>query len=280
MSILLATVIWGSSFFIMKDTLESVDILRLLAIRFSIAAVLLALLFISKLRLLDWGYIRDGSFFGALLFAAYVIQTYGLRFTTPGKNAFLTAVYCLIVPLFGWIFTKRAPTRDSALAAFLCICGIALVSLSGGEMSSMGKGDAMSLLGGFFFAAHIYAVSRLLRGRDVILITTVQFASAAVLAWLFGAFFADSGAVILSGGALVSLLYLGIFATAATLLLQNMGQKYLPAPTTALLLSLEAVFGVLFSVVFFGERPTLRLLIGFALIFGAIFVSEGKRKEV
>ena len=106
--IVLATLIWGSTFFILKDTLDDVDLMFLLAFRFTLAAALLALVFWRRWRNIDRSYWWRGGVMGALLFAGYTVQNYGLMDTTPGKNAFFTAVYCVIVPFLYWAVATQA----------------------------------------------------------------------------------------------------------------------------------------------------------------------------
>ena len=119
--IVLATLIWGSTFFILKDTLNDVDLMFLLAFRFTLAAALLALVFWRHWRGVDRSYWWRGGVLGALMFAAYAVQNYGLMDTTPGKNAFFTAVYCVIVPFLYWAMDRRRPSRWNVLAALLCV---------------------------------------------------------------------------------------------------------------------------------------------------------------
>ena len=92
-ALVLTTLIWGTSFIIMKDTLDTVPTLWLLAFRFTGAAVLMALFGARQLKTLDLGYLKGGVVMGVCLCVAYIVQTYGLVYTTPGKNAFLTATY-------------------------------------------------------------------------------------------------------------------------------------------------------------------------------------------
>ena len=161
--IVLATLIWGSTFFIMKDTLDTVDLQFLLAFRFTVAAVLLALVFWKRWRHLDRSYWLRGVIMGVLLYAAYTVQNYGLMDTTPGKNAFFTAVYCVIVPFLSWALDRRRPDKFNLLAALLCIAGIGLVSWDGGL--SLRWGDVMTLCSGFLYACHIVAATRFSQGR-------------------------------------------------------------------------------------------------------------------
>ncbi len=271
--IILATIIWGSTFVIMKNTLDSVPTFYLLAFRFTTAAVILGLIFWKKWKLLDKGYLIGGTVMGVFLFAAYSVQTFGLNMTTPGKNAFLTAVYCVIVPFLYWMITRRAPDKYNLAAALLCITGVGLVSLSGGL--SINFGDVLTLIGGFIYACHIVAVAKFAQGKDVFLLTTIQFAVTAILAW-GGALLFEQFPTNVSGSAMGGLLYLAVAATAGALLFQNVGQKYTAPATAAVLLALEAPFGVAFSILAGSETLTGAMSVGFVLIFLAIICSETK----
>ena len=272
--IVLATLIWGSTFFILKDTLDTVDLQFLLAFRFTAAAALLALVFWKRWRHIDRSYWLRGGLMGLLLYAAYTVQNYGLMDTTPGKNAFFTAVYCVIVPFLSWAADRRRPDRYNLLAALLCIAGIGLVSWDGGL--SLRWGDVLTLCSGFLYACHIVAASRFSRGRDVFLLTVLQFAATALCCWVGTAVTGGFPRAPLPTRAWLVLLYLALAATALALLFQNIGQKYCEPSSAAVLLSLEAPFGVAFSVLFGRERPTALMYAGFALIFLAVLCSETK----
>ncbi len=271
--IVLATLIWGSTFVIMKNTLETVPTFYLLAFRFTAGAVILGVVFWRKLRLLDRSYLVSGAVMGSFLFAAYTTQTLGLSMTTPGKNAFLTAVYCVIVPFLYWMISHRPPDRYHVAAAFLCITGVGLVSLS--SDLTLNLGDGLTLVSGLVYACHIIAVARNAQGKDIFLLTAVQFAVTAAWSWVFALLFEDFPTAI-TPGAMGSLVYLAVAATAGALLFQNVGQKYTPPATAAVLLALEAPFGVAFSVLTGSERLTGPMVMGFLLIFVAILCSETK----
>ncbi len=274
--IVLATLIWGSTFFILKDTLDDVDLMFLLAFRFTLAAGILALVFWKRWKGLDLGCVWRGGAMGALLFAAYAVQNYGLMDTTPGKNAFFTAVYCVIVPFLYWGVDKLPPTRWNVLAAVLCVAGIGLVSWDGGV--SLTGGDLLTLCGGLLYACHIVAVSKFSQGRDIFLLTVLQFAVTAACCWVGTLFTRGLPVDGLPARAWWVLLYLAVAATALALLFQNVGQKYTDPSSAALLLALEAPFGVAFSVLFGAESPAPLMYLGFFLIFLAIVCSETQFK--
>lgn len=269
-----AAIIWGSSFFVVKNTVDVFPPNILLGFRFTIGFALLCLIFHKRLRKIDKGYLISGVVVGAFLFLAYCVQTMGIQTTTAGKNAFLTAIYCVIVPFLFWIVNKKRPDGYNFIAAFICIVGIGLVSLSGGL--SIGKGDALTLLGGLFYACQIVAIAKFAGNRDPILLTIVQFGTAAILSWIVGLSTETFSFTGIPAEAWGGLLFLAVCATTVALLLQNVGQKYTNPSSAAVILSLESVFGVLFAVLFAGEQLTGRLIVGFALIFVAILISETK----
>lgn len=274
--IVLATVIWGSTFFILKDTLDDVDLMFLLAFRFTLAAGILALVFRKRWRAMDLGYLWRGGLMGALMFAAYAVQNYGLMDTTPGKNAFFTAVYCVIVPFLYWAVDKLRPSRFNVLAAVLCVAGIGLVSWDGGI--SLTGGDLLTLCGGLLYACHIVAVAKFSQGRDIFILTVLQFATTALCCWIGALFTHGIPLDGLPARAWWVLLYLAIAATTVALLFQNVGQKYTDPSSAALLLALEAPFGVAFSVLFGAENPSALMYLGFFLIFLAVVCSETQFK--
>lgn len=275
-----ATVIWGSSFLIMKQSVDSIPMFFLLAVRFTMGAGLLAAVFFKRWKRMDLETLKGGIVLGILMECAYIFQTLGLvdtalwQGTTPGKNAFFTAIYCVLVPFFAWFLFHKRPDVYNVAAAFLCVAGIGLVSLSGA--SSIVGGDGLTMLGGVMFALHILAVPRYTKRCDVILLTVLQFATMGVLSWIGVLCTGQAPAQVIPADVWLRVVYLAVFATAMAMLFQNIGQAHTPPAAAAVLLSLEAPFGVLFSVLFGPERPTAAMYCGFGLIFCAIILSETK----
>ena len=273
--LLAAAIIWGTSFFIMKNALDVMPVFFLLAIRFTAGAALLALIAWKRWKHLTPDYLWRGAVIGGFLFLAYSIQTFGLALTTPSKNAFLTAVYCVIVPFLTWAVVKVRPDGYNIAAALLCVTGVGLVSLSG-ELTIQ-AGDLLTLCCALFYAAHIVAVAKVSPGKDVTLLTVFQFAFAGLYAWIGGGLTETfPAAALTSPEVMLPLAYLCVMATTVALLFQNVGMVWSDPASGAVILSLESVFGVLFSVLFYGDPVTAQLLAGFALIFVAVVCSETK----
>ena len=273
LALLCATLIWGSSFVVLKNTMDFLPTNFVLALRFGGACILLSAVFIKQFRQFTKDYLWRGFLIGACLYMAYFTQTIGLIHTTPGKNAFLTAIYCVLVPFLFWGVDRVRPDRYHVSAAVICIIGIGLVSLD--ENFTFGFGDGMTLVGGFFYAAHIIAIAKLAKDKNPILITILQFAAVAVISAIV-CLCTETVPEGWTKNTLPAMAYLTVFCTGVTLLLQNVGQKYLPPSNSAILLSLESVFGVFFSILLYHEAMTPRLITGFVLIFVSVIISETK----
>lgn len=208
---------------------------------------------------------------GLALALAYIVQTYGLVYTTPGKNAFLTASYCVITPFFYWAYKKRRPGKHNIIAAALCMLGVGLISVN--EGFTVNIGDVLTVICGVFYAVHIIVTEEQAEGKSVALLTAVQFAAAAAVIWIL-ALIIEPFPTNIPQSAVFSIAYLGILCTGICFLLQTYGQKNTPASQVAILLTLESVFGTVISVIFYNEPLSLRLLLGFAAMFIAVLISE------
>lgn len=275
-----AAIIWGLSFVIVKNAIDIIPPLLTIGIRFLIAYVILSAIFFRKYKLLDGEYIKHGITAGFLLWLAYAVQTIGLADTTPGKNAFLTAGYCIITPFLYWFMSRKKPSVYNILAAVVCMTGFGFVSLDGSL--SIAKGDLLSILCGFFYALHISYVAKIYGDKDPVLFSMIQFATAAAIS-IGAGLMTETLPQSIPLSYIPRILYLAIGATAIGLLFQTIGQKYTNPSAAALILCLESVFGVIFSLMLYDdERLTPRLVIGFGLIFIAILISEvlgGKANE-
>lgn len=276
LALFVTTLIWGTSFVILKTTLDSVGTLWVLAIRFSVAAVILGLAAGKKLRQMGRPLVKGSALMGLCIAAAYIFQTYGLVYTTPGKNSFLTATYCVLVPFMAWGVYKRKPGGANVLAAFLCLAGIGLVSL-GETLTDINIGDMLTLCCGVFYGMQIIIMEQYIGQGDALSISSVQFAAAAAICWA-GALLFEAPPTAAPASAWLSIAYLSVMCTAVCFFLQAWGMKYTPSSTAAMIMSLESVFGVLISVLFYHEQVTPKLLLGFALIFVAVVISETKPK--
>ena len=271
--LILTTLIWGSSFVILKSALDSITPLWVLAIRFSGAAILMLIACLPRLKKLDKRYVTGGCLMGLCLAAAYILQTYGLVYTTPGKNAFLTTTYCILVPFLYWAISGKRPDKYNITAALVCLVGVGFVCL--GNDLSINIGDMLTILCGLFYGLHIIVTSRTAENCDPVLITMLQFATAAVVCFI-GAVLFEPAPHDIGSGTWLSIAYMTFICTGLCYILQTVGQKYTPPSQTAVILTLESVFGSAISVILGVESLTFNIALGFFLIFIAIITSETK----
>ena len=260
--LLMAALIWGSSFIVMKNAVDFISPFTLLCIRFVLSTIFITCLFFNKIKEIKKQDLIGGFLAGLALFSAFSIQTFGLQLTTPGKNAFLTAVYCTIVPLLSWLYFKKSPDCSQIFAAILCFIGVGFVSLD--SSLKINLGDIYTLIGGFLYAVHIIVCEKAMKNTSPIIITALQFAFAAIFSFVAAYLFEDVSIIFhIDQSIYLQILYLAFFATTLCYLFQNVGQKFVNENIAALLLSLESVFGVFFSILFGQEMMTLQIALGF-----------------
>ena len=271
--LVLTAFIWGTGFVVMKNTVDSVPPAAIIAIRYTIAAALTAWMFRRHLIGLTRDDVKRGALVGMLLSGAYIVQTIGLSMTTAGKNAFLTTVYVLLVPFGCRMIFKDKLNRRNFIAAGMMLAGIGCLSLDG-ESGGLNLGDALTLVSGALFAAHIMAVERCQRKTETYALIVLQFAFSAVFAGIYSIIFERGMPMAIEMSTVGGLLYLAVFSTTVAMSLQNIGQSMAPASHAAILLSLESVFGALASWLLLGEMLTGMMMLGFAIIFAALVVNS------
>lgn len=272
LALLSTALIWGTSFVILKSAINSISTMWVLAIRFIISAVIMLVIAGKRLKKMDRSTVKGSVLMGLCLAIAYIVQTYGLLFTTPGKNAFLTATYCVLVPFMAWGIYKRKPGSSNIIAALLCIVGIGFVSLSTG-FDGLNIGDVLTLFSGVFYAMQIIMMEHYIHDADSVSVAAVEFTAAAVLC-LVGALLFEPFPREIPQDAYFTMFYLSIMCTALCFFLQAWGMRYTPSSTAAVIMTLEAVFGVIFSLMLGQEQLTARLSFGFVLIFVSVLINE------
>ena len=278
-ALLVTAVLWGSTFTIGKIASEVFSASFIIAFRFLIASIALLFAAYPQRKQLDKKYLIDGFWMGLTIFCSYFLQVSGLTLdTSPGKSAFLSTTYSVMVPFIYWLVTKERPKAHHILCVFLCLAGVGILSLSGGW--GMSAGDIVTVLSGLPYAVNIVISAICCRNRNALLLTTIELWVVTIFAWIFvfaGNTFPSEFPIKAVGG----IVYMGLLATALCLYLQTFGLKYAEPAIGGMLLSLESVFGVVFSVILYHEQVTFRMLIGFAVIFIAILLSqwEGKKRQ-
>ena len=265
--------IWGYSFLTMKTVLDTVPTFMLLSCRFLLSAVIMFVIFHKRIKAhFNREYLGFGVLMGCVIWSAYAAQTLGLVDTTPGKNAFLTGTYCILVPFIALVLFRERVTKWHIASALMCLVGVGFVAL---DNFSIQMGDLLTLVGAMFFAVDMAVVGHIGRTRDVSVLTSWMFLFVGLFSLAVTCAFeprvpAEQWTPEIIG----QLVFLAVVCTTIGLLLQNQALSHVPPATGSLLLSLESPSGVLFSVLMAGEVLTGKLIFGFALIFLSIVLSE------
>ncbi|HEV2247058.1 MAG TPA: DMT family transporter [Terriglobia bacterium] len=267
--LVVVTFIWGSTFVIVKEALNDASPIPFLALRFTVAGILLS--FVLKSGSMDRRAVVPGLILGAFLFGGYVFQTSGLNYTTPSKAAFITGFSVILVPLIMLLQGARMNIANMA-GALLGLTGLYFLVLPSG-LSAVNRGDVLVLFGAISFALHIVLVGKYtlkfsfqhlvplqILTVGAISITALPFDRSLKLHW--------------TGGLVLALAVTSILATGFAFSVQNWAQKYTPPAHTALIFALEPVFAALTSRFLTGERLSGKVLLGCGLILGGMVVSE------
>lgn len=271
LALLGSTAIWGTSFVIVQKALEDIPAFHLIAYRFTIATLLLLPLarrgagWTRELR-------RDGTLIGVLLFAGFVLQTFGLLWTTPSRSAFLTALSVILVPILG-LFAGRRLRWGPAAGSVCAAAGLWFLYRPDTSEIPFNRGDALTLACAVVFAVYVLRLESATRRNSMAPLAVVQFGVVAALA-LPSLLFDPPEASDFTGYPLFAIVAMGVFATALAFVAQLYAQRHLSAVEAGVILTLEPVIAAAFSVMQGVEPWTSSLLVGGALILAAMLVTE------
>jgi drug/metabolite transporter (DMT)-like permease len=272
--------IWGATFVVVKDALADVSVFVYIAVRFALAAAVMAIFFWRALRGLNRGAIWAGAQIGFFMFAGYAFQTTGLKFTSPSKAAFITGSSVVIVPLLLAIFGKRRVNKWIWAGALAALAGLYFLTVPPEGFGGLNRGDPLVFGCAVMFAVHMIFISRYIAHHSVGALAVVQVATTAILATIALPLLAVTGIEqprwVWSGTLIFAVLITALGSTAFGFSAQTWAQQYTSATHTAILISLEPVFAALTSWLLAREHLGGRVLLGAALIFAGILLAELK----
>ena len=212
-----------------------------------------------------------GSILGVALFSGFALQIIGLKYTTPSNNAFLTATNVVMVPFIAYIIGRKKLNKADITGSFTALIGVGVLSLQ--SNFSLGTGDILTLFCALGFAFQIYLTGIFGKKIRPSILNFLQMFTAFCLS-VIGLLFSGSINLSLSTQGISAIIYLGVVSTAICYFLQTAAQKHVDETKSAIILSMEAVFGTLFSIILLGEKPTLKMVIGGIMILSAVLMSE------
>ncbi|WP_039656982.1 DMT family transporter [Clostridium tyrobutyricum] len=274
--LLCITIVWGSTFILMKNVLDSMSTFQFLSLRFLTATSVLLLIFHKRIKFLNLEIIKYGCLIGLMLSGSLVFQVLGLNFTTASNSSFITSLNVLMVPIFLAIFFKRKTSLSSVIGVILAFLG--MFFLSGGLNFKFTFGEFLTLLCAICVAFQIIFIDRFVKNQDPILIGIVQIAFSSIICsiiWIF----TGSKHIIFNYNIFITLFVTGVLGTALAFTGQTFVQKFTSPTHTALIFTLEPVFGLLFALIIPGSNGTVEILtfskvIGCSLILVGTIISE------
>lgn len=275
LSIILATIIWGSTFVAQSVGVEKIGPITFLAIRGYLAVLALLPVVYVRHRGHFFSVLRDpklwkaGALCGAALFVATALQQVGLIYTSAAKGGFITAMYIILVPIFG-LFLKKKPPKTSFFS--VVIAAIGLYFISGIGVSSMNIGDVLMLLCAVGFSVQILLLDHLAADLDSSALNLVQSLVCALISTVF--MFTEDPSVADMVSCWLPLMYAGVLSMGVAYTLQIVGQKCLEPTTASLLMSFESVFAALSGWLILNETLTATEFLGCGLVFAAIMLSQ------
>ena len=278
------TAVWGSTFFLIRDVVRVLPPTDFLAVRFTIAAAVMVVVFWRSLLALGRRELKIGVGLGVLYAVAQNLQTVGLAHTDASRSGFITGTYVVLTPIFTAVLLRDHIPRSTWLAVLMATAGLATLSLSGldagfGGSAGFGFGEGVTLLAAAVYALHIIGLGRYSSPATAAALSAVQMITIAAVSLVAAA---PGGIELPTGrGQWASVLYMALIAGAVAIWAQTWAQSHLTATRAAIVMTLEPVFAATFAVALGGESLTLRMLLGGAMVLAAMYTVEllGRRAD-
>ncbi len=266
-----ATVVWGTTFVVVRDGLIESSPFVFVALRFTLAAAVLAPFVLARRGLPDARALQAGAIVGGWLFLGFALQTLGLARTEPARAAFLTGLAVVLVPLLLVLLYRKVPTPASLVGVALAAAGLAVMTGWGG--GGLSAGDLLVVGCALAFAFQVIAVDRHAREVGPARLLLVELAVAAALAWP-AALLAETPRLPITFEGWRPVLVTSLLATLACLLAQNWSQKRIPPTRAGVIFTLEPVCAAIWSYLATGERFGRAAATGSALILAGMLAAE------
>ncbi len=270
LTLVLITVVWGTTFAIVKDALDTIPVPLLLAVRFSLAAACFAFVRFDRRA------VRPAMWLGLLAFAGFATQTIGLSLTSASNAAFITGLAVVLTPMVAAVAWRRAVTPRAYLAALVATAGLGLLTLGEGGFAAVNTGDLWVLLTAVAYALYIVYLGEVAGRAPVFALAGMQHIPMALLAWAW-AWPERAALADVPLATFVAIAYLAVVATAVVAVAQVAAQRVVAAPLAALVFVLEPVFATLFAAWWLAERLPPSGWLGGGLVLVAMLVSELRR---
>jgi len=269
--LVLVTMIWGSTFLVVKETLKLTGPFTYLALSYGVGTLLLALIFHKRLLRITRLEVISGIIIGIFLFSGYALQTRGIQYTTVSKAGFITGLYVPLVPLFSFLFLRQRPTNKAIAGVILSVVGLCLLSINNTLNLAFGVGEALLLGCAVAFAMQIIMIGKYAPGANAINLAIVQLTLTSVLSCL-AIPIAREPFIMPALPVWGAVLFMGVADLAFTLLAINWVQQYVSSTRAALIYALEPMWAALTGFLLAGDVLSLPAWIGCGCILLGMIV--------
>jgi drug/metabolite transporter (DMT)-like permease len=268
--LLAMTAVWGSTFVLIKGVVDRMPVADFLAVRFTVAAIVMFALFHRHVARLGRKQLLRGAALGAMYGVGQLLQTWGLALISPSVSGFVTGMYVVFTPILATLLLRERMPVTVWLAVALATLGLALLSLNG---FSVDNGVWLTLVAALLYGLHIVALGRWSRADEAFGLSAVQMAVIALVCLLATA---THGGPMLppDRSAWLAVIYMALVAGAGAMLMQTWAQAHLPATRAAIVMTTEPVFAAAFAVALGSDVLTWRMLLGGGLVLAAMYLVE------
>ena len=272
------TLLWGSTFVVVKNSLDHASVFVFLALRFTLAGICMAVFRPQVFRVLQREEIFAGIRLGFFMFCGYAFQTAGLRYTTASNSGFITGSSVVLVPLILALFWGKRATLWVYFGTVAAAGGLYFLTVPITGVAHLNRGDVLTFFAAISYAVHIILVGEYAKEHSAAALSVLQVLACAMMAWLtaFGAHAIRWQMMRIepSRDLWIGVAICAVFATAVAFSLQLWAQQFTTPSHAAILFTLEPVFAVITSYLVLGERLGLRSLAGAALVLAGILAAE------
>ncbi|MDP4171452.1 MAG: DMT family transporter [Bacillota bacterium] len=279
--LLLVALVWGSTFVLVQNAIDSLEPLSFNGVRFLVAAILLGfwLFLFERKQLVHFNkkMLASGVLMGFMLFLGYITQTMGLLYTTSSKAGFITGLSVVLVPLFSFFLLKQRPGKNAIIGVLIATVGLFLLTMT--DVASLTVGDGLVFICAIAFGLHIILTSKFSGSYPSLLLTVIQISTVALFSIGSSFLFEDykrtyDANILLSQNVLLALIVTSVFATALAFFAQTSFQKYTSGTRVALIFAMEPVFAAITGHVWAHEHLSASAMVGCALIFFGMVFAE------
>jgi drug/metabolite transporter (DMT)-like permease len=282
LALTLVAVVWGATFVMVKQALHEISTMYFLALRFGLASLCMLVPFLPAFRKMPaatlWRGLRGGTVAGAFLCLGYILQTFGLKYTSAGNSGFLTGLNIVLVPMIGAAVFRRWPQIRELLGVAMAAAGLATLtipSMDGGfSLIHLNRGDLLTIGCAIAFACHLLVLGYYSQRERFEAVAVGQIVCAAILSLL--SLSIEAPRIVWSRPVVAALLVTAVLGTAGAFGIQTWAQQFTTPTRTALIFALEPVVALATAVLVGGERLTAAAIIGGALILAGIVTVEIK----